>query len=32
MIGWFFRLWAIKKLWNLIRGSGRNSPRSGFRG
>ncbi len=31
MIGWFFRLWAIKRLWGVIRGSGRNSNRSGDR-
>ena len=32
MIAWLIRLWAIRRLWGLIRGSGRNSTRSGYRG
>lgn len=28
MIGWLVRLWAIRKLWGIIRGSDRKAARA----
>jgi hypothetical protein len=32
MIAWLIRLWTIRRLWGMIRGSRRNSPPSNYRG